>query len=79
MARMSDTIIGFVALFGSAIFAWHLIAGLKSEEMDVPVTSFVRGHRVRSPALFWFCALYNLIFLVGGVFILGSSLGLYRL
>ncbi|KMS58856.1 hypothetical protein [Sphingobium cupriresistens] len=76
---MRDTIIGFAALFGSAIFAWHLIAGWKSGDMDVPVTSFVRGHRVRSPALFWFCALYNLLFLVGGVFILGNSLGLYSL
>lgn len=79
MPRMRDTIIGFVALFGSAIFAWHLIAGWKSGDMDVPVTSFVRGNRVNNPTLFWFCAFYNVIFLMGGVFILGNSLGLYRL
>lgn len=76
---MRDVIIGFAALFGSLIFAWHLIAGWKSGDMDVPFTSFVRGHRVRSPVLFWFCAFYNSIFFAGGVFILGNSLGLYRL
>lgn len=79
MRKMNDTIIGFLALFGSAIFAWHLIAGLKSGDMDVPVTGFVQGNRVSSPTRFWFCTVYNSIFLLGGIFILGNTLGIYRL
>lgn len=73
---MSDIIIGFIALFGSTLFAWNLIAGWKSGEMEA---KFVRGHRVNSPVRFWVCAFYNVMFLACGLFFLGNSLGLYRL
>jgi hypothetical protein len=79
MHRMSDTIIGFLALFGSAIFAWHLIAGLKSGDMDSPNMLFAKGNRVHSPVRFWLLTGHNSIFLLGSIFILGNALGLYRL
>ena len=76
---MTDTIIGFLALFGSGVFAWHLIAGLKSGEMDSPTLIFIQGNRLRSPVRFWLLTLHNSIFLTGGIFLLGNALGLYRL
>jgi len=76
---MTDTIIGFLALFGSVLFGWHLVGGLKSGEMDSPTMVFVQGNRVSSPVRFWVLTLHNSIFLVGSIFILGNALGLYRL
>lgn len=73
---MRDIINGFIALFGSTLFAWNLIVGWKSGEMEA---KFVRGHRVHSPVRFWLCTFYNVMFLAAGLFFLGNSLGLYRL
>jgi hypothetical protein len=74
---LKDGLAATLGVFLSAACAWSLARGFRVGAMAAIGAAYGKGDRALSPVRFWLSAVYNAVFLVGGLVLSAHGVGLF--